>query len=428
MPTTSRRSVLTGLGVLTPIGTDPSAFWQALLAGTSGIRTVRSFDPSALPCHVAGEILDFDAKKFLPPKPPEPRKALKVMARTVQMGVCAAQKAVENANLTKGQIPPGRFGVEFGCVMVATELEDLSRGGKVSTDCPPGDVDMGAWGREGLRLVTPLWMLKYLPNMPACHVSITHDAQGPNNTITAADAASLLALGEAYRILGRDHADAFLVGGCDSKINPLSFTRHNMFQPFTRRNDAPEKAVRPFDKDRDGTAFSEGGVVFVMEELAGAQARGANILAELVGFASGFDRGRKGPVLAQVIRNAMKEAGITAADVDHVNAGAGGNKELDAFEARALAEVFGLGTPVFAPRGHFGTMGAASGLIEMAASVLALKHGQLPGTLNHETPDPACPVSVHVGPPRPVAKPYAVKVSYTDMGQCAVAVLKRWDV
>lgn len=427
MPTTSRRAVLTGLGVLSPIGTDPAAFWQALLAGTPGLHAVRSFDASALPCRVAGEILDFDARKFLPPKPPEPRKALKVMARTVQMGVCAAQKAMEDAGLTRGQIPPARFGVEFGCVMVATELEDMARGAKVSTgDLPPGEVDMAAWGRDGLRLVTPLWMLKYLPNMPACHVSISHDAQGPNNTITAADAASLLALGEAYRVFGRGHADAFLVGGCDSKINPLSFTRHNIFQPFTRRNDAPEKAVRPFDAGRDGTAFSEGAAVFVMEELSGAVARGAKILAEVCGFASGFDRGRKGPILAQVIRNALKEAGASPADVDHVNAGAGGNKELDAFEARALAEVLGPGVPVFAPRGHFGTMGAASGLIEMAASVLALAHGQLPGTINHETPDPACPVSVHVGGPRPVTKPYAVKVSYTDMGQCAVAVLKRW--
>jgi hypothetical protein len=270
MPTTSRRAVLTGLGVLSPIGTDPAAFWQALLAGTPGLHAVRSFDASALPCRVAGEILDFDARKFLPPKPPEPRKALKVMARTVQMGVCAAQKAMEDAGLTRGQIPPARFGVEFGCVMVATELEDMARGAKVSTgDLPPGEVDMAAWGRDGLRLVTPLWMLKYLPNMPACHVSISHDAQGPNNTITAADAASLLALGEAYRVFGRGHADAFLVGGCDSKINPLSFTRHNIFQPFTRRNDAPEKAVRPFDAGRDGTAFSEGAAVFVMEELSG---------------------------------------------------------------------------------------------------------------------------------------------------------------
>lgn len=421
--TSPRRAVLTGLGLISAIGSDADTIWNALIAGKSGIRRLTQFDAADLPCRVGAEIPDFDAKKIITQK--EQKKTLKVMARTVQLGVAAAQKAVEAAGLKPGQIAPARFGVEFACVMVATEPEDMAGGARVSANKIPGTVDMAAWGTEGIRQVPPLWMLKYLPNMPACHVSVNHDAKGPNNTITASDAAGLLALGEAFRILGRDVADAFLVGGCESKLNPVSFARHTTFHALTRQNDPPEKAVRAFDATRDGTALGEGGIVMLLEESEGAKNRGATVDAELVGYASGFDRGRKGPVLAGVIRNAMKEAGVTVGDVDHVNAGAGGIPELDAFEARAIHEVFGTAVPVVSYKAHFGSLGAASGLMELAVSILALKRGELPGTLNYTTPDPACPVSVHVGKPRPVTKPYAIKVSYTDLGQCAAVVVKK---
>ena len=417
------RAVFTSLGLLTPIGNDPESFWKAALQGTPGLRTIRSFDASPLPCQIAGEIADFDAKKILVEK--EQKKAVRVMARTVQLGVAAAHQAMAAGGPRAGQIDPNRFGVEFGCVMVATELEDLARGAKISTNGVPGVVHLDTWGGEGMRQVPPLWMLKYLPNMPACHVSIFHDARGPNNTITSSDTASLLALGEAYRILERGLADAFIVGGCDSKVNPLSMSRYNSFQKLSRRNDDPAHSLRPFDADRDGTVIGEGAAVVTLETAELARNRGATVLAELCGFASGFDRGRKGSVLAQVIRHALAEAGITPADVDHVNAGAGGSIELDAFEARAIHDVFGDATPVFALRGQVGAMGAASGLVELTASMLALQHGQLPGTVNFTTPDPACPVTVHTGAPRPISKPYAVKISYTDMGQCAVVVVRK---
>lgn len=424
MPPTPRRAVLTGLGVLSPVGSDPASFWQSLRAGTVAVKPVTLFDAAGLPSHVAAEVADFDAKKIAPK---DFRKSLNKMARTVQLGFCAAAKCLEDGKGPRpGEIDPFRFGVEFACVMVATEADDLVGGAKVATDGTPGKVDLAAWGRDGLRQVPPQWMLKYLPNMAACHASILANAQGPNNSITAGDVAGLLALGEAYRILGRDLADAFLVGGCESKINPVSMSRHNTFQALTRRNDAPQTAVRPFDKERDGTALGEAGVVFGLEELAFAQKRGAPILAELVGFASGFDRDKKGPVLALVIRHALKESGIQPADVDHVNAAAGGVPVLDAWEARAISEVFGPDVPVYAPKGHFGNTGAAAGLLELAASALALTHGELPGTPNHTMPDPACPVRVHTGAPRPVTKPYAVKVSYTDAGQCAAAVVKKF--
>jgi 3-oxoacyl-[acyl-carrier-protein] synthase II len=151
------------------------------------------------------------------------------------------------------------------------------------------------------------------------------------------------------------------------------------------------------------------------------------VYGEVAAVASGVDRGLTGSGLARVIRTALGAAGISPADVDHVNAHGLGTTRGDAFEARGIAEVFGRSVPVFAPLSRFGNFGAASALVELACSVLALKHGQLPGTLNHATPDPACPVAVHTGPPRPVSRPYAVKLSYTDLGQCAAVVVKKWE-
>jgi len=237
-------------------------------------------------------------------------------------------------------------------------------------------------------------------------------------------------MGEAFRIMGRGLADYILVGGCESKMNPFSLARHPLFQTLSKRKDFPEKALRPFDRDRDGTVLGEGGAVVALEELEHAQKRGAKIYAEVVGFAGGFDKGRTGAVLAKVIRRAMNEAGATPDQIDHVNAHGTGVPELDVWEAKAIHEVFGSQrphVPVLACKGHLGNLGAASGIMELIVSAESLHHGCLPGSLNHDNPDPACPIHVHTGEPRPVVKPFAVKISYTDMGQCAVVVLRRWE-
>lgn len=424
MVTNFRRAVITGFGVLSPIGSTPEAFWDALQAGVSGIRRIQAFDPSFIHCKIAGEIPHFVAKSVIEKTY---RKSLNAMARPVQIGVVASQFAMQNIGLARGAIPPERFGVEFASVMGATELDDLARMSKLSSTGPRQPVNMEVWGRDGLPEMPPMWMLKYLPNMPACHVTILYDAQGPSNTLIPNDAAGVMAAGEALRILRRGAADFMLVGGSESKINPLSMSRFNTFAPLNRSQLPPEQAVRPFDRDAAGTCLGEGAGAFGLEELGHARKRGANIIGEVVGYAAGVDRGLTGNGFARVIQNALAEAGIRPADVDHVNAHGVGVPEFDQFEARAIGKVFGRDTPVFAPLSRFGNMGAAAGVVELLCSILALQHGELPTTLNHEHPSPGCPIAVHTGAPRKVTKPYAVKVSSTDLGQCAALVIKKWD-
>jgi 3-oxoacyl-[acyl-carrier-protein] synthase II len=338
--------------------------------------------------------------------------------------------ALDDSRVDKARLDPMRFGVDFGAGLIASELEELADAARVSGNCRPGVVDLEKWGEQGLLCIQPLWMLRYLPNMLASHVSILHNAQGPNNTITENDVASLLALGEAYRIIGRDQADFMLTGGADSKMNPLSLVRHNLFVPLSRRNDAPARASRPFDRCRDGCVPGEGAGVLVLEELEHARRRGARIYAEVVGFAAASDHHRTGVGLARAVRSALAEAGIGPEDVDHVNAQGFSARESDAWEARGLAQVFADSrppVPVFAPKSYFGSLGAGASAVELTASILALGHGLLPPTLNYEEPDPECPIPVAAGAPRPTTHRHVVKVAFTEMGQCAAVVVRKWD-
>ncbi len=427
MVSSHRRAVVTGIGIVSPIGKDLASCWNCLRRGQSGIRTIQAFNPGGLPVRFAGEVDGFDAKPFVNKKD---RKSLRIMARSIQLAVVAAQLALNDSKVDKEKLDPTRFGIEFGASLIASELEELGNASVASANCQPGMVDLEKWGSQGLANITPLWMLKYLPNMPACHISILHNAQGPNNTITESDVAGLLALGEAFRITLRNQADFFLVGGAESRINPLSMVRQCLFQPLSKHNENPAQACRPFDRRRDGMVLGEGSSVLVLEELEHARRRGAKIYGELVGFGSAYDRGLTGRGLARAIRAALTEAEIQPDQVDHINANGSGTIPGDAWEARGIDDVFGScrpSVPVFAAKTYMGNLGAGSAPTEIVASLLALEHGQLPATLNYQEPDPACPVTVAVGSLRPIQKPYFLKTGYTELGQCAAAVFRKWD-
>ena len=427
-----RRVVITGIGVVTPLGLEVSSFWEGLRLGRSGVRRVQSFDTSGLPVHIGAEIEGFDARNYLEKKE---RKRLGIMVRTFQFIVAAAQLALEDGLVDKQALDPTRFGVVAASATIPGDLRDLGHGAvataaalKAANVEPSPKALMRLWGEHGIPCVPPLWLLTHIPNMMACHVSILHNAQGPNNTITQSDVSGLLALQEACRYISRDQADLVLVGGADCNVTIANYLRHCMFDKLSLRNDAPEKASRPFDRDRDGGVLGEGGGVLVVEDLEHAQRRGARIYAEITGMASGFDAGCTGKGLAKTIRAALDRAAVGPADVDHVNAQGNSTVFGDAWEARALAAVFGpapKARPVFAGKGALGNLGAAANTVELAASLFGQQHGLIPHTINHEHTAPDCPVRV-LRENKPLETPHFLKVGFTEMGQCAAVVCRKW--
>lgn len=387
---TARRIVITGLGAVTPLGTGNAAFWQGLAAGKSGVRKLQSFASNGATTQLAAEVIDFDPKRYV-----KQRKSLKVMARDIQLAVGAAQLTVEDAGLDPTKLDPTRFGVNCGAGLIATELEELGPAVDHSSSSNQ-EIDLKRWGKEGLEQLFPLWMLKYLPNMPACHISIAYDAQGPNNSITAGEASSTLAMGEAFRILSRGGADLFITGGTDSKIHPLSFVRLELLHRMARRWDGePERASRPFDADREGMIAGEGAGMLVFEELAHARARGAKkIYGEVLGFGSSCYAADRASAVEKALLRALADAKLQPGDVGHIVANAESCVVEDKEEAKGLARVLGPlapEIPVVAYKSYFGQLAAGSGAVELIASLLAAEQGQLIPTLNFERPDPDMP-------------------------------------
>jgi len=249
--------VITGIGVVSPIGIGIEPFWNSLRKGTSGVRPYSVLQGTEMPVRFGGEITDFDAKQYV-----TPRKSLKVMSREIQLGFAAAAMAVENAGIASGTIDPDRFGVVFGSEMPygpPEELVDVYQGCKVD-----GKIDPGLWPEQAMKKNFPLWMLKYLPNMTACHIGIAQDARGPSNSIAHGDVSSLQAMIEAMHIIRRGHADVMIVGGFGARLNVTQIL-YRSDANLSHRGDDPAAASRPFDAARDGMVNGEGAASLVIE-------------------------------------------------------------------------------------------------------------------------------------------------------------------
>lgn len=422
MSSSNRRIAITGLGPVSPIGSESGPFWESLAAGRGGVRPLRAFEPGSQATRLAAEVIDFEPKKYI-----KQRKSIKVMARDIQLAVAAAQIALDDAKLAPETLDPLRFGVNCGAGLIATELDELGPPVAASM-AEPGKFDIRRWGVEGLKEMFPLWMLKYLPNMPACHISILHNGQGPNNSITAGEASATLAIGEAFRVMERGAADVFIAGGTDSKINPLSMVRLELLDRLSRRwAESADKASRPFDADRDGLIAGEGAGMLVLEERSIASQRGAAIYGEIVGFGSCCtpSNHRRGGTLA--LRRALEDAGIAATELTHVASGASGEKAADRSEAAAIAETLGdaIGkVPVVAYKSYWGHVAAASGALSLIASLLAAKQGSLPATLNFgRLDDSTAPINVVAKPAALPRGPFALlDISHT--GHCGALVVR----
>jgi 3-oxoacyl-[acyl-carrier-protein] synthase II len=270
-------------------------------------------------------------------------------------------------------------------------------------------------------------MLKYLPNMPASHIAIYNDLRGPNNSLTMREAAGNLAIGEALRTIQRGHASLMVAGATGTRILPMQAIHALQTEQMAAENCDPTKASRPFDRDRTGMVAGEGAGMVVLEELASAKARGATIYAEVIGLgganvADANLHGKCDVALERAMRAALHDAHCSPGDIGHINAHGLSTTSRDAEEARAIQKVFGAlaeQLPVTAPKSNFGNLGAGSAVVELIASLLALREGRLPPVLNYQTPDPLCPLAVVTGDKTPAGRSF-LNLSVTPQGQAAV--------
>jgi 3-oxoacyl-[acyl-carrier-protein] synthase II len=411
--------VVTGVGIVSPIGIGREPFWAALTEGRSGIRPLPFLGGTSSLPYIGGEVADFDPKQYV-----RPRKSLKVMSRDIQLGFAAADLACVDAGLAQGSIAPERLGVLFGADMIPCDLGELI--GAYRNCIVDGRFEFHRWGQAFLADLFPLWMLKYLPNMPACHIGIAQDARGPNNTVTLGEVSTLSAIAEAGGVLKRGQADAIIAGGVGARVHPALWVRNLLFGQTHFVGD-PATASRPFDAHRDGIVHAEGSAAFILETQENARSRGARVLARILGCASAFEpcgktQPRQGKAIRHAIMKALEAAKLKPSDIGYVVAHGVSSIEDDRLEAQAIRDTLD-GVPVTAPKSYFGHLGAAAGALDTAFCLLAIEHGQVPPTLNYEHPDPQCPVHVIHGGPLSIAGPNALILSHSPNGQAVALVL-----
>ena len=418
-----REVVITGLGIVSPIGVGREQIWEAISARRSGVVSLPQLAAAGWIAPWGGEVRDFEPKEFI-----QPRKSIKVMSREIQLASAAAEMAWQDAGLAEATIDAERFGVIGAAGLLYCELDELHQPFKSWVNHESFDIQQ--WSKLAMGEMYPLWMLKYLPNMPACHIGIRYDARGPNNTIAQGDVSSMMALAEAAEMIRRDLADVMIVGGTGSRINITDLMWHAgaRVSRGDARNGAaePSGVCRPFDLKRSGMVYGEGAAQFVLESRDHAERRGVRPLARIAGAASRYEPTAEslepsGDAIRRAIQAALAAAKIESFHVGHVNAHGNSTREDDRAEARAIRAALG-NVPVTAPKSFFGNLGHGSGAVELAVSLVALANGVIPPTLNFETPDPDCPVNV-VAETRPAESRTFVKLNHNTTGQATAVVV-----
>ncbi|MFQ5732099.1 MAG: beta-ketoacyl-[acyl-carrier-protein] synthase family protein [Planctomycetaceae bacterium] len=405
-PPSARRVVVTGLGVASPLGCDVGTFWQSLVEEESGISWLDDAANVGDGARVfGGAVRDFagtidDFGELEPRTKKAIRKALKVMNRETQLALAAAQHAVADSRLAEAGFDPERVGVCFGADNVSILPDDFLAGIESCTD-ENAEFVFDDWGTQGLPLVQPLWLLKCLPNMPACYIAIYNDFRGPNNSITQRESSANLAVVEAAGLISDGSVDAIVTGGTGTTIQPFNRLRARLADNIATGGDDPSQVCRPFDKRRSGSVIAEGAAAFVLEEMESAVRRNATIYGEVLGGGSSCVARANGEPLAatalsNAMRSALRNARFSPDLVGHVHAHGLSTPVSDREEFRAFAAVFGeraTWVPVVAAKSYTGNAGAGSGAMELAASLLAMQHGRLFPILNYQEADPDCPVA-----------------------------------
>lgn len=407
MPQSQRRVVITGMGVISPLGNSPDELWDALINRKSGIDYLQRIPGDHLPAKIGAEANSFtgtiddfgDLEKKLKRTI---KKGLKLMCREIEMGVASAQLAIADAGLTPQVYDPVRIGTMFGCDYIITEPTEFSTG--VQNCLKEDKFDFELWGENGITKVEPLWLLKYLPNMPASHVAIYNDLRGPSNSLTVREASANMAIAEATTILRRGIADYMVVGATGSRIHPLRSVHVALQEQLAACESngtirQPSQVSRPFESDRQGMVMGEGAGAVVLEDYDNAKKRGAKILAEVIGYGSSTVADRNyvanyKQALGNVIQSTLESSGLDKDKIGHVNAHGLSSVRCDLEEAQAVNEILGQQVPVVAAKANMGNLGAGGGMVELIASVKALQADQLFPTLNYEAPDPDCMINV----------------------------------
>ncbi len=409
-----RRVVITGIGVITPLGTGVEKTWKGLLEGRSGIGKITHFDASELPVQIAGEVRDFNPEDYIEPK--EIRK----MDRFIHFALAASEMAIKDAGLKIDSSNADRVGVIIGSgIGGLPKIEEYTL----------------ILHERGYRRVSPFFIPMNIINLAAGRVSIRFGAKGPNSAVVTACSSGSHAIGDAFKIIQRGDADAMIAGGSEAVICPLGIAGFTVMKALSKRNNEPEKASRPFDLERDGFVMAEGAGIVVMEALDQALKRGAKIYAEVVGYGMTGDAyhitapSPNGEGAARCMKMAIDDAGIRPEEVNYINAHGTSTKFNDELETMAIKTVFGehaYKVAVSSTKSMTGHLLGAAGGVEAVISALSIYHDVVPPTINLENPDPECDLDYVPNKKREMTVNYALSNSFGFGGTNACLLFKKF--
>jgi 3-oxoacyl-[acyl-carrier-protein] synthase II len=423
-----RRVVVTGAGCVTPLGSDVDVVWQRLIRGESGVGPITIFDPSGFPVRIAAEVRDWDMTEV-----GEDPERWRHHPRQTQFAVAAALKAARSAGLPGARVEPLRMGVYFGCGEIFPDFAPACRA--TAAAVADEQFQLGRFVDEARRGCPVDEDLLLEPGSAAGYVAGLVGAWGPNANFTAACVSSTKAIGEATEAIRRDEADVMLTGGAHSMIHPFGITGFHRLSTLSTRNEEPARAARPFDRERDGFVVGEGAAVLVLEELEHARRRGAEIWGEVSGWGCTHDAYRitdldpEARAAAQSIRLALQDAELTTADIDYINAHGSGTVINDKVETLAIKKAFGeraYRIPISGTKSMTGHLTTACGAMEALVSLMALRHGVVPPTINYQTPDPDCDLDYVPNVAREVSCRHVLKNSFGFGGQNVTLVISHY--
>jgi 3-oxoacyl-[acyl-carrier-protein] synthase II len=409
------RVVITGMGVITPIGNTVEEFWDNLLAGKSGVDYIKSFDVSEYPTRIAGEVKDFNPEEHMD------KKDVKRADRFVQFAIAAAKMALQDSGMNMDEEDRERIGVYIGSGIGGLgTFEDQYR----------------ILLEKGPRRVSPFFIPMMIANMGSGQVSIVLGAKGPNSLAVTACATGTNSIGDAFKIIQRGEADAMFAGGAEATIRPSGLAGFSSAKAMSTRNDEPEKASRPFDLNRDGFVMGEGAGVVVLESLEHAQKRGAKIYAEVIGYGMSGDAyhmtspAPEGEGAARCMKMAIRDAGISPEQIDYINAHGTSTEMNDKYETMAIKTALGdyaYKVPISSTKSMTGHLLGAAGAVEAVVCALSIRDQIIPPTINYETPDPECDLDYVPNQPRKAEVDVTMSNSLGFGGHNATIIIKKFE-